>query len=87
MNFLNLSYWEIIGVDEQEERYVVQARPRYTLTACPTCGSSSIIEHGTDVRVARDLPAQGKQVSIHIKQRSEDEVIISQNSGNLNQKK
>lgn len=69
VNFLNLPCWEIIQVEESEERYVVLARPRYTLTACPTCGSSSIIGHGTDAQVVRDLPAQGKQVCLHIKRR------------------
>jgi transposase len=69
VNFLNLPCWEIIQVEESEEHYIVLARPRYTLTACPTCGSSSIIGHGTDAQMVRDLPAQGKQVCLQIKRR------------------
>jgi transposase len=69
VSFLNLPCWDIIQVEEDEERYIVLARPHDTLTTCPSCGSFSLIGHGTDAQMVRDLPAQGKQVCLHTKRR------------------
>ena len=67
MNFLNLPNWDIINSQEDDERYVVLARPLTGYTACPACGSIALVKNGRDVQQIHDLPAQGKQVVIQVK--------------------
>lgn len=66
VNFLNLSSWVILGNTETEDDYQITARPALTLTACPYCESTSILKHGTDAQVIRDVPSHGKRVAIHV---------------------
>ena len=66
VNFLNLPEWLILDVIEEDDRYIVTARPASDCLVCPSCGQAALVKHGTDAQVIRDLPAQGKQVVIHV---------------------
>src|SRR5713101_1561422 len=67
VNFLNLPNWDVQPFQEDEDRYVVLARPLTACSACPTCGSVALVKNGTDESQVHDLPAQGKQVVIRVK--------------------
>jgi len=67
MNFLNLPSWDIQPFQEDEDRYVVLARPFTVCAACPTCGRFALVKNGTDESQVHDLPAQAKHVVIRVK--------------------
>jgi transposase len=67
VNFLNLPKWEVTPLQEDDDRYVMLARPLTPCTTCPTCGSVALVKNGTEASQVRDLPAQGKHVLIQVK--------------------
>src|SRR5258708_27196437 len=66
VNFLNLPNWEIINSQEDDERYVVIARPLTGYTACPACGGTAFVKNARGVSPLYHLPAHGKQVLIPV---------------------
>src|SRR5258708_25393151 len=66
VNFLNLPNWEIINSQEDDERYVVIARPLTGYTACPACGGTAFVKNRKDVPTLYHLPAHGQHVPIPV---------------------
>jgi transposase len=64
VNFLNLPSWEIVSSKETDDDYEITARPISSPSACPFCGKTALLRHGTDRQVIHDVPSHGKRVTI-----------------------
>lgn len=63
-DLLNLPGWQVIDVQEHENRYVIHARPVSCDPVCPQCRSAAAAKHGKDQQCLRDLPCHAKHVFI-----------------------
>ena len=63
-DLLNLPGWQVIEVEEHDERYLIEACPLSCSLVCPMCGSTALAKHGKDRQSLRDLPCHAKQVTI-----------------------
>jgi len=63
---LNLPEWEVTQIDEDEDDYVITARPSSSLSICPFCGYDTLYKHGDLEQHIRDVPSHGKRVLIQV---------------------
>ncbi len=63
-DLLNMPGWQVMVVEEHEDRYVIHARPVSCDPVCPQCGSSAAAKHGKDHQCLRDLTCHAKHVFI-----------------------
>lgn len=63
-DLLNMPGWQVMAIEEHEDRYVICARPVSCDPVCPQCGSSAAAKHGKDHQCLRDLPCHAKHVFI-----------------------
>jgi transposase len=66
VDLLNLPCWQMIDCEERENVYLITAAPYVPRSACPACGSLTVVKHATDEQTIRDLPCHGKQVIIQV---------------------
>lgn len=66
-SFLNLPQYRVLKVDEDEHDYHVYAEVAQPVKVCRHCGSIKVVKWGGAELVFRDLPAQGKRVSLYVR--------------------
>lgn len=65
-DFLRLSGWKSISVEETEFDFHVRAEITDEMTECPMCSSLKITKHDKRLQVIMDQPNSDKRVGIHL---------------------
>jgi transposase len=65
--FLNLPQYRVLAVREDEHDYHVSVETAKPIIVCRHCGSVKVAKWGGSDIVVRDLPVQGKRVSLYIR--------------------
>lgn len=65
-DLLNLDEFEVISLEEDNNDYLFNVKPKTPTTVCPECGSIATVNNGTYNRYARDLNCYEHRVAINI---------------------
>lgn len=68
-DFLNLRYIKTIGVEDNNDHYVVSVHGIVIPTICPYCGSEKLHKHGAVTQAYMDTPMHGKRVILTIERK------------------
>ncbi len=68
MDVLNLSFFKILGIMENDYDFQIQVETNSPPLACPHCGyETNLYKHGNREQLSMDLPIHGKRVGLLIK--------------------
>lgn len=65
INILNRPLLEVDSFSEVDHDYLIYAHSAITPKSCPDCNSNRIVGFGRNEQLVKDLPMQGKRVSIY----------------------
>jgi len=68
MNLINLPNWVVVGIQQSQHDYRIEASYTVEPVACAHCGRdrlfNKLYRHGTRPQLLMDVPAHGKRVGI-----------------------
>lgn len=65
-SILNLNSYQVLGVEENEHDYHIQAKTVLNPTNCPHCNGNDFVGFGRKEQLVRDLPIHGKRVGVYV---------------------
>jgi len=66
VNILNLSAYNITGIEENKYDYHIDAEVKNHPSKCQNCDSDNLVGFGRNEQIIRDLPMHGKRVGVYV---------------------
>jgi len=66
VNILNLSAYNITGIEENKYDYYIDAEVKNHPSKCQNCDSDNLVGFGRNEQIIRDLPMHGKRVGVYV---------------------
>lgn len=65
-NILNLAAYNVVGIQENEHDYHIDAETKQPPTNCPHCNSTALVGFGRREHMFRDMPMHGRRVGVYV---------------------